>query len=100
MSDLDDQLWDALGVLGGYNSSVDNDIRAVLKSMRPGYIYNDDIAIATGLSRTHVELIQYLLCNAELADYGTSPRGCWLTPEGEKLADKQINDGNGAGVTK
>ena len=37
-----------------------------------------------------VELIQYVLCSANLCEYGTSPRACWFIDE--KVADKLISD--------
>jgi hypothetical protein len=66
-----------------YNTAVDNDVIAVMEQMLTDNRWVTDIAEATGLSATHVELIQYILCSAGLAEYGTSPRGCW--PEQPKF---------------
>lgn len=83
--DEDTFLWDALKVpLGGYNSEVNNDILKVMCLIQLGK-FNTDISQETGMTKAHVELIQYILCSADLADYGTSPRGCWLTKEGKEL---------------
>lgn len=63
---------------GGYNGAVDDDVLAVMRLIadcRP--IYVTEIAAETGLAPNYVELIQYILCSADLCEYGTSPRGCW-----------------------
>lgn len=85
-----DLLWDTLKVAyGGYNSAVDLDVLNVMEEVRYGRpAFNTDIAKKFGLSEAHVELIQYLICSAELAEYGTSPRGCWLTKEGEAFLER------------
>lgn len=70
-----------------YNSVVSDDFFHVLSGVSEGR-YNSDIAKATGLSESHVELIQYLLCNGDHADYGTSPRGCWLTDKGKAVFEQ------------
>ena len=80
-----------------YNSEVTDNIWSVLKFIvenRPAY--NTDIAEKLNLSTAHVELIQYLLCNNDNAEYGTSPRGCWMTEKGiivfRKLRDLKDKD--------
>ncbi|HEY1605579.1 MAG TPA: hypothetical protein VGF77_08260 [Allosphingosinicella sp.] len=92
-----DDPWVDLGVpLGGYSSSVDDDILAVLKAIRDGSRrlrqnedgpgnYVTDIAKVTGLSESHIELIQYIFCSCDWCDYGTSPRGCF--PNWERFDD-------------
>ncbi len=55
--------------------------------------YNSDIAIELDMSTSHVELIQYILCSADICEYGTSPRGCWFNtypPEKAIDADEYI----------
>jgi hypothetical protein len=72
-----------------YNSTVTDEVFGVMKCIakdRPAY--NTAIARAMKLKESHVELIQYLLCNNDHAEYGTSPRGCWLTEKGEKLYEQ------------
>ena len=70
---------------GGYNSEVDEDVINVAKLIRDKRpIFYTDIAKELNLKPTHVELIQYILCSLDFAEYGTSPRGCWLTEKGEK----------------
>jgi hypothetical protein len=80
-------IWDQLGLdCCGHNSAVDDQIVAVLELVSgPDFIFNDDIAEKTGMTKEHVELIQYLLCSADLAEYGTSPRGCWGTEKAQQL---------------
>lgn len=70
-----------------YNGKVTSEFWSVLRLMGSSKdldqaIFNTEIAEATGLTESHVELIQYLICNNDHADYGTSPRGCWLTEKG------------------
>lgn len=89
--ELQEVLWGKDGVdipSGGYNSAVDLDVMSVLLLLSEKQVFNDDLAVATGMSQEHVELIQYILCSRDLADYGTSPRGCWLTDKGKVLAEK------------
>lgn len=61
---------DILGVsFGGYNSAVDDDVIDVMNRMSVSKFFAEN---------THEELIAYILCNAGLAEYGTSPRGAWI----------------------
>ncbi len=70
--------WEAMGLhYFSYNSQVDLDALNVLKGIAAGK-YNTDIATETGLSPSHVEMIQYLFCGANWVEYGTSPRGGWI----------------------
>lgn len=92
-----DPWGDCLGLsCGGYNSEVTNDILAVMRVIiddRPAYV--TDIAEKTGLLPKHVELIQYILCSADLCEYGTSPRGCWAIDDDRfRAAMKLIEEGN------
>jgi hypothetical protein len=87
--------WDALGIhCGGYSSSVDDQLLAVMRAVRDGARrsraredgptnFVRDVARVTGLGEDHVELVQYILCSADLCDYGVSPRGAW--PIDDKL---------------
>lgn len=70
-----------------YNSAVQDDFFNVMKRVAAGK-YNSEIAKDTEMKESHVELIQYLLCNGDHADYGTSPRGCWLTPKGWEVFEQ------------
>lgn len=72
---------EAIGVpYASYNSDIDDDIINVMRGVRDG-LFCTDIAAKHGMSKTHVELIQAILCGAELADYGTSPRGAFVMYE-------------------
>jgi len=89
--DMEGPFWDpwiAMGVqCGGYSAGVDLDAIEVLRAIRDGVAagrsggeygnFVTDIAERTGLSRTHVELYQYMFCSVNWCDYGTSPRGCF-----------------------
>jgi hypothetical protein len=69
--------WEALG-LGccSYSGDADDNALAVLRGIRDG-LYSTDIAKRTGLTSSHVELLQGIFCSADWCEYGTSPRGCW-----------------------
>lgn len=56
-------------------------IAKLIKDERP--IFYTEIADKLKITPEFVQLVQYLLCGADLAEYGTSPRGCWLTNKGE-----------------
>lgn len=95
--------WEALGQrFGGYSSEVDDDSIRVLRAIKDGLarsranepglgFYSTDIAEATGLSASHVELFQYMFCSADWCEYGTSPRGCWFVyDKGENFGERLI----------
>lgn len=70
--------WEALELpLASYNGAVEVDILVVLEGLLAGR-YNSDISDRSGMTESHVELIQYMLCESNVCDYGTSPRGCWI----------------------
>ena len=86
--EFEDKLSEALELqVFSYNSAVTNEVWVVLMAIAssPEVVCSDQIAAATHMSPTHVELIQYLICNNDYAEYGTSPRCCWLTEKGKKL---------------
>ena len=90
MDEFEEKIADALGIYAfSYNSDVTNEVWGVMRLLRENEsIFCTDIACELGLKPSHVELIQYLICNNDHAEYGTSPRGCWLTKKGEKLVDE------------
>lgn len=63
----------------GYNSQIDEDMLAVLKGIAAKK-FNSDIAAELGLPEQYVELMQSIFCSVGWAEYGTSPRGCWIDP--------------------
>jgi hypothetical protein len=71
--------WESLGLrCCSYNSEIDQQAIDVLREIgSPEFAYCTDIAERTGLSATHVELLQSIFCSADWCEYGTSPRGCW-----------------------
>ncbi|MGE7368314.1 hypothetical protein ACQKKX_04485 [Neorhizobium sp. NPDC001467] len=76
---------EAIGVpFASYNSDIDDDILNVMRGVRDG-LFCTDIAEKHGMSRTHVELIQAILCGAELANYGTSPRGSFVNLDSKDI---------------
>lgn len=81
-------MWEALGIsCGGYNSAIDALVIRVMQDIldnRPVYV--TDIATRLGVTPEMVELIQYILCSADLCEYGTSPRGCWFIDTQQAVA--------------
>lgn len=70
-----------------YDAAVDLDVLNVteklyLASKNNDAIYYTDVSEILQLNKTHVELILFMLCGAGFAEYGMSPRGCWLTKKG------------------
>jgi len=80
---------DELGVIAPYNMRIDHDALAVLKGIVAGK-FNSDIAKELDLPEQYVELLQTLFCSADWAEYGTSPRGCWIIPYGK--GDERITE--------
>ena len=69
---------EAIGVrYASYNSDIDDDIINVMRGIRDG-LFCTDIAAKYAMSPSHVELIQAILIGADIADYGTSPRGSFV----------------------
>lgn len=79
---------DTLTLMGfnysSYNSKVYDELRGVISCVA-NRKFNSEIAKELNLTESHVELIQYILCDKKLVDYGTSPRGCWLEDIGRSL---------------
>lgn len=67
-----------------YNGAIDSDIISVLRKLEQKTLFMDDLATSLGLEKKYVEMIQHLLCGLGLCEYGTSPRGCWITDDGKK----------------
>jgi len=85
-------LWKVLNIqCGGYNGAIDEDILKVLSILNTEQTFVDDIAKQMSKDESYIELIQYLICSAELAEYGGSPRGCWLTDYG-KFVTKKLSE--------
>ena len=87
-------LWDSLlgeNNCASYDGLVDLDVLNIIQCIAESENkFYDDISTKLNIPMTYVQLVQYLLCSTptELADYGTSPRGCWLTTEGEAFYEK------------
>lgn len=94
--DICDEIWREIIKCGGYSSDVDCAIVEVMRDIkdnRPAYL--TDIHKRTQHSIILVQLIQYIICSMDYAEYGTSPRGCWLTTKGESMLEvfeKRIKD--------
>ncbi len=71
---------------------------SLLRNCRP--IYYTEIAKELELDLKYVHLILEILGNRDFTEYGTSPRGSWLTSKGEELlalAEKWKSDTNQPG---
>ena len=74
---VEDLISEALGIqVFSYNDEVTDEVIDVMRAVNSDRRFNTEIAKDLGLKESHVELIQYLLCNNDHAEYGTSPRGC------------------------
>jgi len=72
----------------GYCGDINDDILNVIKTLNSEHLFVTELAKKLNLGQKYVELIQYAICHADLADYGGSPRGCWLTPWGKWVINK------------
>ncbi len=69
-----------------YDGSVDLDVLNVMETLGGvGFAFYTRIAQNFKLNPNYVQLINFILCGADLAEYGTSPRGAWLTKKGEEF---------------
>lgn len=78
-------MWDKLGLkCASYSSLIDWHVIQVMKllAVRDPFPSSQTIAEALDLPEAYIELIHYILCSADLCEYGTSPRSCW--PEDDK----------------
>lgn len=74
-----------------YDGAVDSEVLRVLGLIiSKRVIYYTDIAKELNLEPNHVQLIQFLLCTADLCEYGCSPRGCWETEKGKEFFYKML----------
>lgn len=70
----------------GYDGEVVDDVFRVMRLLRDARpIFYDKIALALVLPLNYVHLILEVLAFHNITEYGTSPRGSWLTDEGEEL---------------
>lgn len=65
-----------------YNGEIDADIVAVLMESATDNFYMSDISKKLNLPEKYVELIQHVLSDMDMVDYGTSPRGAWISEKG------------------
>lgn len=72
----------------GYCGGVVEDVFNVLSMLKPlgnDSAFYDAIALELNLQPNYVHLILELLNHFRLTECGTSPRGSWLTDEGERI---------------
>lgn len=97
MTEARDPMLDA-GLPIGYDSAIVDDffrVMCLLEERRP--IYYTEIAKQLGLDIKCTHLILEVLGDADITEYGTSPRGSWLTPEGEQLLKRSRQYREGVG---
>ena len=85
-------LWEAVGCqCGGYNGELDELLLDVVKSQLAENTENNGIFLygkdASEEIKSKIELINYILCSADLLDYGTSPRFPFISPFGRGVFD-------------
>jgi Mn-dependent DtxR family transcriptional regulator len=80
----DDPLRYALPV--GYDGEIVEDVFNVMRLLRNERpVFFDKIAATLALEEKYVHLILEVLADKDMTEYGTSPRGSWLTDKGEAL---------------
>jgi hypothetical protein len=91
---LDDYFRDWMGEAFGFGYGTGEDyflpaLRAFFLSLKDGrsYWYTD---LETQFGGLAAWLLINLLCNQDVLEYGTSPRGAWLTAKGERLRDYML----------
>lgn len=85
--------WEAHTFGYGYGSGEPHTVPALKQFLLlcPMNGHYDYLALERALSPTVAWLLINVLAHAEMLDYGTSPRGAWLTPTGRQL--KRFVDG-------
>lgn len=84
--------WDDVGLhCAGYSSEIDEDLIKVFLGIRKGWNARE-IALNLSMAERYVELLQYTFCSIGWADYGTSPRGCYIDPDhnADELQEKLL----------
>lgn len=70
----------------GYDDAIVADFYAVLRLLRDARpIYYTAIAERMGLDQKYVHLVLEVIASKDLTEYGSSPRGSWLTDRGEAI---------------
>jgi hypothetical protein len=71
--------------IGLYDSELADGVFDVINCLMPPYaLFYTAICAKIGLHHFNVAVILDVLAHNNLTEYGTSPRGSWLTPEGVK----------------
>ena len=72
----------------GYDGNIVDDVFAVMSALSAERgLYYTDIAERFGYDPKYVHLMLEVLAYHEMTEYGTSPRGSWLTDAGSELLD-------------
>jgi len=103
IEDLEDpdfycDLWEIVEVgCGGYDNVWDSKLRLVVEdllSSDPKGIFLSKTNL--NILESDIEILNYILCSADICNYGTSPRFPWLTSYGKyvlNLYKNQIKGG-------
>ena len=71
-----------------YNQGLDIDILKVLQCLNSDdFKFYDKVAVELNMTENYVELILHITSDLDLTEYGTSPRGSWLTEDGRKYLE-------------
>lgn len=75
---------------GAYDSEIADDAINVLKYLGEKHeaFYYTDVAKALNLDPKYVAVFLDLFAHSNLTEYGTSPRGSWLTDKGEEALEQ------------
>lgn len=65
-----------------YNGKIDFDMISILRQLETEHRYYTEVADTLSLNHDYVELILHVLSHYDLVEYGTSPRGSWITDKG------------------
>ena len=93
LEDVDwwESLWQAIGCsCGGYSGELDQ----LLLGLVLNYMNEDseNNGIFYDKSRQNeIEILNYIMCSADILEYGSSPRFPWLTRYGEVVLDLYFN---------
>ena len=75
-----------------YNGEIDSDILDILKESGGENNWYMEVAETLSLDPKYVELILHYLAHLDLVDYGTSPRGAWISEKGRKYLNLRSKD--------
>lgn len=80
-------LWSTIGCnCGGYCGDLDELLLGLVKNYMDENRENNGIFFDK-TQKQEIELLNYIMCSADILEYGSSPRFPWLTKYGEVVLD-------------